>query len=366
MDTKENQASETSVKRGVGVVLMLIVVSLLWYLTSDRYTPYTSQARVQGFVVGVASKVAGVITKVHVKNNQEVKAGQVLFEVDRANYEIALKKIQSDLESVKRQIGAGSAGIQTAQANLRAAEANKIKAEQDAKRQERLYRKDSGAISVRRLEIARASAAQAIAKVAAAEAEIQRATEQKGGEGEDNAQLKKAKSAVEKAELDLRNTQVVASANGVISDLRADVGQFASAGKPVMTLIAIHDIWISAEFTENNLGNIRVGTPVEIVVDALPGEVFVGKVHSVGLGVAAGQAQPPGNLPSIQNNRDWLRQSQRFPVVIKFDPGQREQLENDIRIGGQAEVIAYSENSWLLKYMGKFYIRVMSWFSYAY
>ncbi len=365
-EKREEANAATSVKKGTGALLLLILFSLIWYLSSDRYTPYTSQARIQGFVVGVAPKVAGVVTRVHVKNNQEVSEGQILFEIDSAQYEIVLKRARSDLENVKRQISASGAGVQSSKANLRAAQANKIKAEQDAERQERLYREDSGTISVRRLEISRASMAQAQAGVAVAKAEVQRAIEQKGGDGEDNAQLKAALSAVEKAALDLANTKVKASSRGVITDLHADVGQFAGTGSAIMTLIAIHDVWISAEFTENNLGHLRIGTPTEIIVDALPGQVFSGAVHSIGLGVAVGQTQTAGNLPTIDNSRDWLRQSQRFPVMIKFNPDQYELLKDSIRIGGQTEVIAYSDKSGLLKIIGKVYIRMMSWISYAY
>ena len=208
--------------------------------------------------------------------------------------------------------------------------------------------------------------AQAQAIVSVAKAEIQRAIEQKGGEGKDNAQLKSALSAVEKATLDLENTVVKASSRGVITDLRADVGQFAGTGSPVMTLIAIQDFWVSAEFTENNLGHMQVGTPVEIVIDAIPGKIFSGKVRSIGLGVAVGQAPPAGNLPTIENNRDWLRQSQRYPVMIELDPGQSEQIRDHVRIGGQVEVMAYTEKASLLKLTGKIFIRVMSLFSYAY
>jgi multidrug resistance efflux pump len=362
---EENTAPD-SVKKGTAGILLVIFISLTWYLSSDRYTPYTQQARIQGFVIGVAPKVAGVVTSVWVKNNEAVATGQALFEIDRSQYEIALKKAQSDLENTQKQIGAGTAGVESAEANLLAARANATKAEQDAGRQERLYKEDKGAISVRRLEMSRATLAQAQAKVSAAKAEVQRAIEQKGGEGEDNAQLKSALSAVEKAALDLDNTVVKASSRGVITDLRADVGQFAGAGNPVMTLIAIQDFWISAEFTENNLGHMRVGTPVEIVIDAIPGKVFSGKVRSIGLGVAAGQPPPAGNLPTIDNNRDWLRQSQRYPVMIEIEPGQSEQTRDHVRIGGQVEVMAYTEKAWLLKLIGKMYIRVMSLFSYAY
>ena len=362
----ENKSAESSVKKESAGVLILILVSLAWYLASDRYTPYTQQARIQGFVVGVAPKVSGLVTSVHVRNNQIVNAGDPLFEIDRSSYEIALKRASSDLENTRKQVSAGAASVETARANLRAAQANEERAEKDATRQERLYSEDEGTISLRRLEMARASYEQAKAKVTAAESEVQRAIEQMGGEGENNAKLKTAESAVEQAELDLGNTSVIASTDGVITDLRAEVGQYAAAGNPVMTLIAIDDIWIMADFTENNLGHMRVDTPVEIVIDSVPGEVFSGSIRSIGLGISAGQPPPPGSLPTIQNNRDWLRQAQRYPVMIQFDKGELERLRENIRIGGQAEVIAYTEESHFLKLVGKLFIRVMSWFSYAY
>jgi multidrug resistance efflux pump len=362
----DTQDASSSVKKGGAGILILILASLAWYLAADRYTPYTQQARIQGFVVGVAPKVSGLVTKVAVSNNQIVKAGDPLFEIDRSSYEIAVKRARSDLDNTRKQISAGAASVETARANLRAAKANEERAEKDSVRQERLYEDDPGTISLRRLEMARASYEQARAKVTGAESEVQRAIEQMGGEGENNAKLKAAQSAVEQAELDLANTRVIASTDGVISDLRAEVGQYAAAGNPVMTLIAINDIWIMADFTENNLGHMRVGTPVEIVIDALPGEVFSGSVRSIGLGISAGQPPPPGTLPTIQNSRDWLRQAQRYPVMIQLEQGEMERLRENIRIGGQAEVIAYSEESTFTKLVGKLFIRVMSWFSYAY
>jgi len=361
------QAAETSVKKGVWIILLAILLSLVWYLQADRFTPYTSQARLQGYVVGVAPKVAGLVVNVWVKNNQEVQQGQRLFEIDPSQYRIALERAQSDLENARNQVGAGSAAVESAKANLRSALANELKAEQDASRQERLYREDPGTISVRRLEVARATLEQAKASVQVAEAEIQRAIEQKGGDEDDNAILNSAMSAVDKAALDLSNTIVKAESRGVITDLRADVGLYAGAGAPVLTLIAIHDVWVDAEFTENNLAHLQVGSPVELVFDSLPGRIFTGKIRSIGLGVSDGQAPPPpGQLPTIDNNRDWLRQSQRFPVIISFDPGQEEQLRDHLRVGGQVDVMAFSEGHPLLGFLGRVYIRLMSWFSYAY
>jgi len=352
-------------KKGVRWIALLIVLSLVWYLLADRFTPYTQQARVQAFVVPIASEVSGRVTKVHVRNNQDVQAGAVLFEVDPEHYRIALDRARADLDATRRQIGASTAGIESAQASLRAAQANEVRARQDSTRLERLYREDRGTVSLRRLEVARANLAQAVSQVAAARAEVQRAREQEGGNEEDNAKLRSAASAVQKAELDLANTQVRARSAGLVTDLRTDVGQFAAAGNPVMTLIAIHDVWISAEMTENNLGHVEPGTPVAIVLDALPGRVFEGRVRSVGYGVNVGPATPPGSLPTVQNSRDWLRPAQRFPVAVEINPGELPTLR-DVRVGGQAEVMAFPTQGNPLNPLGRVYLRLMSWFSYAY
>lgn len=357
-----------AVKRGGLVVAGLILLSLVWYLASDRYTPYTTQARVQGYVVGVAPQVSGNVIEVQVKNNQRVEAGEVLFRIDPTQYEIALAKAQSDYENALRQVDAGDAGVEAARANLRSAEANLLKAQKDTMRLERLYKEDPGTISTRRLEVSRATLDQSKAGVAAAEAGIAQAIEAKGGASDEqtNTILRIARTGVEKAELDLERTVVKASTRGVITDLRTELGVFAGAGAPVMTLVSFHDVWVQAEFTENNLGHMKSGTPVEILFDVMPGEVFIGKVDNIGLGISAAQPPPPGTLPSISNNRDWLRQAQRFPVIVRFPPDQAPELVGQLRVGGQASVIAYSEDAWLTKMLGKLYIRLMSIVAYAY
>jgi multidrug resistance efflux pump len=346
-------------------VVLLIVVSLTWYLLADRFTPYTQQARVQAYVVPVAAEVSGRVTRVLVHNNQSVEAGDVLFEIDDAQNRIAAERARAELESTRRQVGASTAGIDSALASLRAAIANEIKARQDSERLERLYREDEGTVSLRRLEVARATHEQAQSQVAAARAEVERAREQQGGSEEKNAQLRSAAAAVEKAELDLANTRIRARTGGVVTDLRTEVGQFTAAGTPVMTLIAIRDVWISADMTENNLGHLRPGTPVAIALDALPGEVFEGRIRSIGYGVSVGQSAPPGGLPTVQNSRDWLRPAQRFPVIVEFDERERAGLHN-LRVGGQAEVMAFPNPGNPLNLPGRVFLRVMSWVSYLY
>jgi multidrug resistance efflux pump len=218
---------------------------------------------------------------------------------------------------------------------------------------------------LRRLEVARATHDQAVSQVSGARAEVERAKETQGGNEAENAQLRSAAAAVEKAELDLANTRVRARTAGLITDLRTEVGQFAAAGNPVMTLIAIHDVWVSADMTENNLGHLAPGTPVSIALDARPGELFHGRIRSIGYGISVGQSAPPGSLPSVENSRDWLRPAQRFPVVVEFAPGESIP-PRDIRVGGQAEVMAFPTSGNPLNPLGRVFLRVMSWLSYLY
>ncbi|GAB5992782.1 HlyD family secretion protein [Aeromonas enteropelogenes] len=347
------------------LLLALIGLSLLWYFAADRLTPYSSQARVQAFVVPIAAQVSGQVQQVLVKNNDDVAQGQPLFEIDPSQYQIALQRARSDYDSVLRSVNAASAGVTAAEASLQAAKANRLKAEQDANRQERLYAEDPGAISVRRLEVARATRVQAQSQVKAAEASLIQAKEAAGNSGDNNSQLMSARSAIEKAELDLAHTKVLAPSRGLVTDLRTDVGQFVSAGAPAMTLIAIHDVWISADMTENNLGNLAPGDEVAIVLDVMPGQVFKGRIRSLGNGVSAGNQTAAGSLPTVQNNRDWLRQAQRFPVAIEFDKEELARLQG-IRVGGQAEVLVYSGDNWLMNGLGALFIRLMSLLSYLY
>lgn len=361
-----DQETGQSVRRAGVIVAVIIALSLSWYLLADRFTPYTTQARVQGYVIGVAPQVAGLVTDVWVSNNQEVEAGDRLFQIDRSQYEIALAKAESDLANARSQVDAGNAAVVSARANLQAAQANELRARQDYDRQRRLREDDPGTISLRRLESSKASLDQAVAKVAAARSDIQRAIEQKGGDDDaSNAILLAAQSALAKAQLDLANTVVTASSAGLVTDLRADVGQYAGTGKPVLTLIPIHDLWVDAAFTENNLGHMQTGSEARILFDSLPGKIFEAKVRNVGLGVSAGREPQPGTLPSVSNSRDWLRQAQRFPVQIDFELEDREAVQQ-LRIGGQASVMVFSEEASFLRLIGRLYLRVMSWFSYAY
>ena len=160
----------------------------------------------------VAAEVAGKFSKVYIRNNDEVQPGQPLFDIDPKPYQIALQRARADYASVRSSVSASVAGVDAARASLAAAQAHREMAESDATRQEHLYKEDPGAISVRRLESAQATREEARAKVRRAEADLRKAQEAAGEPGDDNTQVQSARAAVEKAELDLARTKVLAPA----------------------------------------------------------------------------------------------------------------------------------------------------------
>lgn len=352
------------VRKWTLIVLGVCGLLVAWYLAADRHTPYSSQARVHTLVVPVAPQVSGPVTDVFVSNNEFVSAGDELFRIDRASYQLAVESAHANLQSARQAVGASAANVEMAEASLRSAIANRVRSEQDAIRLRNIKDEDPGAISQRRMESAEATFVVSEAQVSAARAQLEKAMQDFGEEGEQNARILQAQAALDQASLDLERTVVRAPTDGLLTDVRVDRGNFASAGAPQMTFIAIHNVWVQADFTENNLGNIVPGNPVDIAFDALPGRVFAGKVRSIGYGVAVDSA-PLGALPTIDNNRQWLRDAQRFPVIIDIESLSRENSFG-VRVGSQASVMVYTGGSWILNSVAWCYVRIASILSYAY
>ena len=243
MNAPSSSPGQASRRTAIGLVVVIVLL-IGFYLVTDRVTPYTSQARVQTFVIPVAAEVTGQIKKVYVRDNQRVAMGEPLFELDPEPYDIALARARSDYATVLSSVKANGESVVAAKAGLQAAATAYQNAAKDAERQERLYREDPGTISVRRLEIAQATRETARSQMAAAAADVRRAIEAAGAAGDDNSQLLSARAAVRKAELDRSKSTVIAGSRGLITDLRTEAGQFVGAGAPVMTLIALNDVWI--------------------------------------------------------------------------------------------------------------------------
>jgi multidrug resistance efflux pump len=370
VETEDEGSRESSVKvpmdpvrKWTLIVLGASVVLMFWYLRSDRVTPYTNQARVHALVVPIAAQVSGNVTDVAVSNNEYVTEGQELFQIDRDKYLLAVETAQANLQSARQTTGASTANVDAARAGVEAADASLVRARQDAVRLRRIKEEDPGAISVRRLEQAEAGLSVARSQLSASQANLEKAIQDLGQVGDENSRILQAQAGLDQAQLDLSRTTVRAPDNGLLTDVRVDRGNFAGAGAPQMTFIAIHNIWVQADFTENNLGHVDPGDKVEIVFDSMPGRVISGRVRGTGFGVALNSA-PLGNLPTIENDRQWLRDAQRFPVLVDFQLDDRDERLG-IRVGSQASVIVYSGDNWLFNFVGRIYIRIASLLTYA-
>lgn len=345
------------------LVALLVVLLFTWYIASDRYAPWTDQARVEGWIVPIAPKVSGRVVEVAVTADQRVAAGDLLARIDPRDYALAVERAESNLDLARQQTGADTAGVESAEAAVAQARADLAKRKADVDRYDRIFQQDPGAISASTRERAAASYAAAQAALEAAEAERERARQQRGATGDDNARLREAEAALEQARIDLAETRLLAPSDGGITNLKIDEGQRATAGTPLMTFVSATDVWVKAYLRENSIGQIEPGDPVEIVLDALPGRVLPGTVASVGFAVSVPSGGAVGEVETVRTSSGWLRDAQRFPVIIRFDDDGARGFR---RYGGQADVQIYAGENGLLNALGRLWIRLMSVLSYVY
>jgi multidrug resistance efflux pump len=359
--TGENTRETPPVKLWTGAAVTLCIAIFVCHVLSDKYTPYTSNGRIEAFVVPIVPQVSGALTQVNVTNNQFVTSDQVLAIVDSAKYELAVRRAQADLQQATQTSEADVSVVSTAQARVAEAEANLRNAEVKGARLIKLSKQ--GAASVSRADDARSRIEASKAKLASAQSELEKARSNLGGTGQDNARVRSALVALESAQLDLARSSITAPGDGIITNLTIDVGHFAGTGVPLMTFIATRQVWIQADMRENCLINIKNGNPVELVLDAAPGKVFQGEVMSVGYGVSNNTTNSLGGLATVQPTQGWLREAQHMPVLIRFTDDATKGLK---RAGGQVNVIIYTGDHTLLNSLGRIWIRMISLLSHLY
>ena len=233
------KAPTDPVRKWTFITLAVVVLLLVWYLVSDRVTPFTSQARVHALVVPVAPEVSGTVAEIMVGNNQRVKAGQKLFQIDPERYQLEVETAEADMQTARQSVGVSSANVSSAEASLVSAEADLVRSEKDAIRLQRIKDEDPGAISQRRIESAEASLASARGRVGASKANVEKAKQDLGQTGEQNSRILQAQSALAGAKLNLARTLVVAPEDGLVTDVRVNKGNYANASAPQMTFVAV-------------------------------------------------------------------------------------------------------------------------------
>jgi len=345
------------------IVLALLLVLFVYHVLSDRYTPYTSQARVETFLTQIAPEVAGDVLAVDVKDNSSVRKGQLLFQIDPEPYQLAVRSAEANL-SVALQ------GADVSVADIAAARAQIAKQRADLSASRELNRivtdlVDKNALA-RTQEIRSTSdVGKTSADLARAQADLQRAQASLGAPGLRNPKVRQALAALDQARLDLRNTRVVAPADGIVTNLRLASGQYVAPGQPLLGFLETGARWISADMRENQLGNVKPGQDVTVSLDIQPGTLFRGKVQSVGWGISQGDEAPTGQLATVQAPQGWIRQPQRFPVRILLLPRKDDDRQFDAgRSGAQANVIVFTSDKSILNPIGKLWIKLIALLSY--
>ncbi len=358
----------------IGVVALLVVVALLFWWHSTFYED-TDDASISGHLIPVSSRINGHVLKVNFNENQEVKAGTVLVEIDPKDFQVAVDQDEANLEAAEAnyesakvnvpitsiqttssisQFGASvegaDAGIrraqrqfEQAQAAVAQADANNIKAQQDLKRYTPLVEKDviskqqydqyvataraqeaqlleskASAIAAEdQIAIAKQQRSESVAQLRNAENGPNQVKVQKSKADQAAAQVEQARAQLEQSRLNLSYTKIIAAADGIITKKSVEIGDNVSTGQNLATLVSLDDVWITANFKETQLHHMQQGQSVKIHVDAY-GSDYNGKVTQIGGATGSNLSLfPPENATG-----NYVKVVQRVPVRIDLDNGE--------------------------------------------
>lgn len=313
------------------LVAVLIFAGAAFALAAARADGGTGNAYVRGDVTPVSSKVAGLVAEAPVADNEEVRAGEILFRIDDRDYRArvdqaraALAARRSAILSLDRSLALQRATIGQARAGLQGAVAESERAGRELSRIDALRR--DGWVTRARGDEAVAGNAKGRAGVAGAEASLAASHQQirviESQRPQLLADIEAAEAALRLAEIDLESTVVRAPTDGRVAERLARKGQYVRLGAQLIALVS-RDVWIVANFKETELRGMRVGEPVSVVADALPGRVFAGQVQSLSPASGAQFAL----LPPENATGNFTRIVQRFPIKVTLGNGQPGQAE---------------------------------------
>ncbi len=374
----------------IGVIIAVVVLLVIGFFVYRYVSSYesTDDAEVDGHINSISPRISGHVIKLNVNDNQYVQAGTVLVEIDPTDYQVAYEKAKAEFEdaqataaaagvnvpitdvSTSSQVSSTEADVASARAGIAAArqqfdaakaqlvqaQANNVKAQNDLVRYKQLV--DKQEISQQQYDQAVAAAAADAAAVESArytaDAAQSQVTEAQGKlvQAEANyrnaqtaprqmqvirsraasaeAQALQKKADLDQAQLNLLYTKIIAPVTGVVSDRTVEVGQNVAPGQELMKVIPLNDVWITANYKETQLREMKVGQPVTVEVDA-SGRSYKGKVDSIaGASGARFSLLPPENATG-----NYVKVVQRIPVKIVLDPG--ENKDQSLRPGMSVE-----------------------------
>lgn len=316
-------------KRAFMVVAVVVAIGLLlghFYNSYRKTHVATDDAFIDGDIYTVASKVNGTIKAVLVSSNQLVKKGDLLVEIDPADYHVKLNEATSTVSVEQAKLGEAESKIAAARANLELQRAKLKLAEIEKSRSENLFQKE--AIPRDRYDRAMTGYEVAAAQVKAAEEQLRTAESQKRSQA---AMIRQREAVASFADLNLQYTKLYAPADGYVTKKNVQPGNQVQAGQPLMAVVSLENLYVVANYKETELENIRPGQQVEMKVDSYPGKVFKGKVDSI----MAGTGVTFSLFPAENATGNYVKVVQRIPIKIVFDQGTDK--DHLLRIGMSVE-----------------------------
>jgi multidrug resistance efflux pump len=301
----------------IGLVLLGLGAAFYLYVDYILY-PWTRDGQVRAYVVTIAPQVAGNVVAVHAADNQVVKKGDPLLEIDPSQYTLAVQAAEQQLAQARQEVASLTASISATQATVTAAQSSLDEANRQLKRAQ-----DAGnAVSAEFLDQASTAAEVASDTLAQNKAQLAQVTQELGTPGDGNYRIQAAQVALDQAKLNLSWTKVAAPSDGYVTNLNVEAGDYATAGIPLLAFVDSTSFWVAGYFMETQLRHLKPGDPAVVTLMAHPDSPLEGEVDSVGWAI-----QPPNiadttgmvNLvPQIQPTFDWVRLAQRIPVRIKI------------------------------------------------
>lgn len=309
------------------LLLVLLAIAFFIWSTMTGNDHRTNDAYVNADYTLVAPKVSGYIAEVKVQDNQQVKAGDVLATLDDRDYRVALESAEADLQvsqakllSSQAQLEQQQSAIEQSKATLAANQATAQYAGQNAERYNRLYK--SGTVAADDQQKASSTQRSAAAAVRQSQAALLSAVKEIGvlqaAVRQAQADVAAAQASVDQARLNLSYTRIVAPVDGMVGQRAARVGAYVSAGTRLLAVVPLQQTYITANYLETQLSDVRQGQRVNITIDALPGKRFTGHVDSIAPATGATfSAISPDNATG-----NYTKVVQRLPVKIALDTDQ--------------------------------------------
>jgi len=326
-----------------GIVVAIAVALVLQKYWDYVVNPWTRDGQIRAEVIQITPRVSGPIVSLPVVDNQLVKKGDVLFEIDPRTFRASLAQAQAQLQKAKNNYDALEKQVEAAEAQVKVAQGSVLQADSSIKqleseiakneaeyqRQQELLPQQATSqkaveraranyeVSVQQRNGAMAGLLQARASLIGVEADLAEAKANLGAPGQDNASIRVAQADLEQAQLNLGFTRVVAPVDGYVTNLNLRMGSQAVANQPALAFVDINSFWVHGFFRENSIAPIKKGHRAIVTLMSYPDKPIEGSVDSLAWGIAQ-QDDSPGfeMLPNVSPTFEWIRLAQRVPVRI--------------------------------------------------